>query len=98
MMTSSLPGPYPRLLPGAFIRVRALAGKNDPLALENRAGRDAMVFRDLGPQVALYFGHDRFDAVQPVVCAGAELWNKADLDWSTLDTEGCPADDQKGGA
>ena len=61
---------------GDFVRVRA--DHDDP----SRVGKDGQVMALQGPEVALYFGTDRYNRSQNVWCAGPEAWAISDLDLS----------------
>lgn len=79
MSASTVSTPPVSLLPGAFIRVRR--DHENPF----RAGRDAMVARDLGNgSYALVFGYDRHNEPQGCVCVGTELWLADELDWESV--------------
>lgn len=65
------------LASGSFVRVRA----DHP---SFRAGKDGMVIEDAGSSVGLYFGYDRHCQAQDVICVGTELWDKAELDLSSV--------------
>jgi hypothetical protein len=63
---------------GAFIRVRSDHATH--------AGKDAMLHADFNDgTVGLIFGFDRHDRGQEIECVGPELWDKADLDLSTVE-------------
>jgi len=62
---------------GSFVRVRK---DLDDL----RRGKDAQVYKDMGDQVALLFGRNRYNEDQQVECVGVELWEKSELDLSTV--------------
>jgi len=67
----------PTLEGGCFVRVRK--DLEDP-----RRGKDAQIYNDLGDQVGLLFGCDRYGDDQDVQCVGVELWDKSELDLSTV--------------
>lgn len=62
---------------GAFVRVK----QSEPL----RGGKDGMVVADFGDFVALLFGWDRHCQPQHCQCVGPEMWDKSDLDLSTVE-------------
>lgn len=64
---------------GTFIRVR----KDHPNFARRR--RDSMVVKDFGEEVGLAFGFDRYNQSQECISVGTELWNKSELDLSTVD-------------
>lgn len=52
-----------------------------------RAGKDGMVVEDMGEDgVALFFGVDRHNNFQHLVCVGPELWQRSELDLNSLST------------
>lgn len=63
---------------GSFVRVR----KDHPEPF--RRGKDAQVYSDIGEQVGLTFGYDRYNEPQDVECVGIELWDKSELDLNTV--------------
>ena len=65
------------LAPGNFVRVKAVS--------ETKAGADGMVVKDFGDSVGLIFGYDRHCQPQHLQCVGTELWEKHELDLSTVD-------------
>lgn len=67
-----------KLRHGNFVRVRR--------DNEFRPGADGMVVEDLGTEVGLIFGYDRYCQRQNVVCVGTEMWQKSELDLSTVET------------
>lgn len=70
------------IMAGTFIRVRA-DHEN-----QARAGKDGMVFEDVkegDDQIALVFHFDRHNQGQNCECVGPELWEKSELDMTTMD-------------
>lgn len=49
-----------------------------------RRGKDGMVIEDLGNQVGLVFDNDRHNWNQHCSCVGTELWDKSELDLTTV--------------
>jgi hypothetical protein len=65
---------------GDFVRVRA----DHPDG--SRAGKDGMVMTADGEEIGLYFGLDRSNQAQGVVCSGPESWSIAELDLASAES------------
>jgi hypothetical protein len=70
--------PSGQIASGSFIRVRA----DHP---SFRAGKDGMVHEDMGDEIALTFGFDRYNESQGCHCVGPELWSKFELDLGSVE-------------
>jgi hypothetical protein len=72
----------PLIRMGTFIRVRA--DHADPA----RAGKDGMAIQPVmteSEEIALVFGYDRHNQPQDCECVGPEMWERSELDLSTLE-------------